>query len=60
VDVSRRSATSLPEVPEWHGTHKKSIIISCEYKSKSNAFILKIRGDVTAKIEIELIELRAD
>jgi len=59
VDVARRSATSLPEIPLWPGTHKNSIIISCEYNSKSEALILRIRGDVVAEIEIELIALRA-
>jgi hypothetical protein len=52
VDVARRSATSLLEIPEWPGTHKNLIIISCEYNSKSEALILRIRGDVIAEIEI--------
>lgn len=49
--------TSLPEIREWPGTHRNSIIVSREYKSKSEALILRIRGDVVAEIEIELIAL---
>lgn len=52
MEVARRSATLLPEIPEWS-------IISCEYNSKNEALILRIRGDVAVEIEIELIALRA-
>jgi len=37
---------------------KFDYIISCEYNSKSEALILRIRGDVVAEIEIELIALK--
>jgi len=48
VEVARKSAVSLPDIPTWLGT----VYI---YKLKRNAFILRIR-----EIEMELIAQNDD